>query len=413
MTRSDDRKSPHQFQAAIRADMLRFRSALGEATAGVGADPTRPQALARRLGLDKSLAWHLSKILAGGDALATVPHLPGRAGLQIVLASFERAGAASLDVDALRDAIAALERTIDTHCGDRATLEMMLGSSQANGSAAREEAQRKQLFQGASAVWGVQARVHLSAHFVAPSAGDDDLLDTAVLSGLVDFVRLRPDVPWAVATVRRFTGEGVTAAPGIVEPVDPGVDPAGAPLLREFCSHPLPELRVAAGAPGTTRYEIVEGPVGHTAACTCVTAWIDRRCVSRWRTPDDRFGEHLVHICTPAKLLVHDLFIHRDLPFELPPQLGMYGMLPGGPEYPHGGRDQGKLAVTVGVIDLGASPPDVTMPEMPRYPKMIETAFRRLGAGPEDFHGYRMRLRFPPIPALAAMRYPLLEPAGA
>jgi hypothetical protein len=190
------------------------------------------------------------------------------------------------------------------------------------------------------------------------------------------------------------------------------VGPGEAPLLAEFCSQPPPALRIAPGPPGVTRYEIVEGPVGNTATCTAISAWVWRAGVSPWRTETDRFGEHFVHLSTPVKLLVHDLFVHRDVPFSLPPQADLYSQLPGGPVFPAGGRDRGRLPLANGVIDLGSGPPDAVAPEVPRYQTMIERVCERLGHPAAEFAGFRLRLPYPPIPALAVLRHELPRRAG-
>lgn len=408
-TPSHTPSQPPPFEEHLRTALRWFRSALADITAEVGADATRPQQLARQLGLDKSLAWHLTSILSVDDLPAIVGHLPGKAGLRIAVSRFEDAGASADTLESLQRSIDEIERVISTHCGDRGTLEMMVGHFRGeNGHAAQEEAHRKRLFQGASAIWGVQARMQLAAHFIAPSREDPEMLDSALISGLIGFRRLRPDVPWAVASVRRFADDGARARPIAIEPVDPGVGADDAPLLAEFCSKPLPALQISPGPAGVTRYEIVEGPVGNTAACTAVAGWIWRSDVSPWRSPTDQYGEHIAYLYTPAKLLVLDLFVHKDVPFNQPQPL-LYSQLPGGPTYPSGGRDRGKLPLRQGLIDLGASPPDATTPEFPRHQKLVEQVCERLGWSSNEFTGYRLRLPYPPIPALATLRHELPE----
>src|SRR5262249_42977063 len=154
---------------------------------------------------------------------------------------------------------------------------------------AREESHRKKLFQGASAIWGVKARAQVAAHFIAPA--DGGTLDIAMACGLVDLRRLRSEVPWPVASVRQFAGDGAPQPNDVWEPVDPDLGQSDVPLMREFCSQPEPALRTAPGMAGATRYELVEGPVGNTAAVTCMTGWIHRRCVSRYRDEIERYGE--------------------------------------------------------------------------------------------------------------------------
>lgn len=401
------------FEEDLRAAVQGVRGALAEIVAAADVDATKPQQMARDVGLDKSLSWKLSRILNEEDAVATALHLPGKAGLRIVLRSFEKAGASEQSLNALRNAVSDFDRMIEVHCGDRETLELMLGHLRRDGQAQHDEALRKKSFQGNSAIWGVQARVHIAAQFAAPSASDPDVLDFATVSGLVDFRRLRSEVPWAVASVRQYSDDGTVKPVDQWEPIDQSMGSGEVPLLREFSTHPPPNVRVAPGLPGITRYEIVEGPVGNTGVTTCLTGWIDREVAVRHRTESDRFGEHVVSINTPAELLIFDLFVHRDIGFNMPPQLLLYSQLPGGPLYPKGGRDRGILPLREEIIRLGEGPPDMVTPEIPRYHVIMEQAMRRLRDDPSKYMGFRLKLRYPPIPTMAVYRHTLPEPRSA
>lgn len=396
------------FEDHLRTAVHGVRGALAEIMAGIEVDATKPQQMSRQVGLDKSLSWKLARILGEDDAYATAVHLPGKAGLRIVLRSFEKAGASEASLTSLRRAIAEFDRMVDTHCGDRETLEMMLGHLRRDGQAQHDESHRKKSFQGNSAIWGMQARLQIAAHFVAPGANDS--VDLAIVSGLVDLRRLRSDVPWAVASVRQFTGEGVPLPQEVFQAIDPNVGPGEVPLMREFCSASLPPLRIAPGQPGVTRYEIGEGPVGNTAAMTCITGWMNRAVAPRFKTEEDQYGEFMTTVTTPAELLIVDLYLHRACELAAP-DLALYSMLPGGPQYPQGGREHARLPLREGMIDLGAAPPDLIVPEMPRYRQIVESVFERLGHNANEFAGYRLRMRYPPIPTLPVFRSALPERA--
>lgn len=46
---------------------------------------------------------------------------------------------------------------------------------------------------------------------------------------------------------------------------------------------------------------------------------------------------------------------------------------------------------------------------MPRYRQIIETVLEGLGHSANDFVGYRLRMRYPPIPTLPVFRSALPE----
>lgn len=396
------------FTSDARASVQRLRSSLAAAFSALDADPSRPQSLARQFNLDKSLAWRISKVLTAADPLRAVLHVPGRSGLRIVLRTLENAGCAAPMLAEIRLAIRDFESLIERHAGDRETLAMMVENLDPDSGRRRAESHRKMSFVGNSATWGVRAHTHLSSHILAPSAASNDTLDVATACGLLGFRRLRPEAPWAVATIRGYQNDDGTSLPSAnVTPIDESAAALhGAPILAEFSSSPLPALRVMRDAHGSTRLEIVEGPIGKTAAATCLAAWIRRNSVPIFREESNKYGELFVMLNTPAEVLYHDVFIHRALPFQSNPAVFVYSQLPGGPVYPSGGREKGLLPIAENLVDLGM-PPFVTTRDVPRYRELFETVCRRAGWDPADIHGYRFRLKYPPIPAIAVFRFEL------
>jgi hypothetical protein len=393
--------------------LQRVRGALAELLASVGADATQSQEMARQFGLNKNLTWKISRIVRENDPYAVIPHIPGRSGMNIFIKSLQKAGAPGKMVASVRGAISEFDRMVETHSGDRETLEMMLGNLTSDGEQQRNEMQRRLSFRGNSATWGVQARIQLCMNFIAPS-DDPDWVDLAWVSGLVDFRRLRRDAVWAMASTRKVADDGTPMPLGAIEPIDTsfsGED--AAPLLGDFCSKPVPEIRLVTGPDGMMRYELVEGPVGKTAAATCVIGIVGRSFVRRTRIANDTLGEHGARLYTPVELLIHDLFVHRELEYALSPEVALYSQMPGGPVYPTSGRDRGLLPVRERVQERGGCPPDLVTPELPRYRQMTQTVFERAGWDADDFYGFRFRMRYPPIPALAILRYELPAERGA
>lgn len=403
------RSSGHaDFEAQTRALADRVRAALGAALASAQANPRRPHTVGKALGLDKSLAWKIGRIASRDDALTAIARIPGRSGQRLVLDALRSAAVPPDQTQELEAALDEFEAFVGTHAGDRETFQAMVAALTPEGRTRVDEGHRRLAFQGNCATWGVQARAQVSVHFAAPSKSAPDMLDLAVISGLVDLQRLRQNVPWSVATVRTFHDDG-SPVPAHIEGIDQSWRPgSGPPLLREFCSNPLPPLSIATTHDGVSRYRIDQGPIGRTGGVTCYTGWISRACFSRWKSKQDQFGEHFVTLGTPAELLVHELYLHRDCwPIE-PPRVACYGQLPGGPVYPHDGRDASVLPLADPVVPL--STPSVQDPDgLPRHSEMVELAIARLGHKPSDFRGVRFLLRYPPIPAVLAFRYPLSE----
>ena len=68
---------------------------------------------------------------------------------------------------------------------------------------------------------------------------------------------------------------------------------------------------------------------------------------------------------------------------------------------------QGRLPMPEQIQELGSGPPDIVLPEFPPYRRMIQSVFDSIGWDPREFHGFRLRMRFPPIPTLGVLRYEL------
>jgi len=388
--------------------MRRLRDALAVAFGAVNADTSRPQSMARQFELDKSLSWRISKVLTEPDPLACIPHLPRKSGLEILLRTLKSAGVDDATLDAAREAIREFEEMVERHAGDRDTLNMMLGHVNPQVAEQRAEAYRKLSFQGNSATWGVRAGVQMSAQFMAPSE-TPGMLDFATVAGLLDFWRLRGNVPWPMAWLRNYGDDDGTPLPADAPlPLDPDVGPRDAPILPTFCSNPPPNLGITKDTTGVVRYELRGGPIGSTAAVSCMAGWHSKSGAGMYRDERNRFGELLVRLNTPAECLYFDFFVHRSLVFALNPDAFVYSQLPSEPGYPSGGRERGLLPFTEEVIDLG-SPPHMVTADIPRYREMFEFVCGRCGWRANEFHGFRLKLRYPPMPAVALFRFELPE----
>lgn len=373
----------------------------------IGANPQDPQSIIRRIGLNKNLAWKIAKIVQADDPSLALQQMPGTAGIKIFLKNIERAGANPTLIQTTREALDEYERLISVHSGDRTTLEMMGSELSPAGRQQRDEFYRKQLFQGASYVWGVQARVMLKVGIVGPN-GQPGVLDFVSLSALIDFRRIRPDVSWVMAVRRARNDDGTEvpfSSPTAIDPRYAGAD--NAPLMGDFCSEPLPELRRFTSPIGTN-FELVEGPAGNIGASTCVVGTMQRG-LPYYRTPANEIGEHMAICDTPAELLVFDLFIHESFKFAIPPEPSLYSELGAQIPYPGRGRERNRLPLNEPLQDLGSGPLLLATPEVPRYTQMVKAMFAPTSWNPTEFHGFRMKIAYPACPTAVVLRYPLPE----
>src|SRR6185295_5574133 len=99
----------------------------------VGADPGSPQDVARKLRVNKTLAWNVARLLASADGLSAVSHVPGSASLEKVIQATARRGADAGLVAKARTAVGDFHRMIEAHAGDRPTLDLIIDGAQGGG----------------------------------------------------------------------------------------------------------------------------------------------------------------------------------------------------------------------------------------------------------------------------------------
>lgn len=394
---------PRDFAADFESTVQGLCGALTEALAAVGADPGAPQAMSRRYGINRNLAWKLSKIVHARDAYAAVRHLPGTAGVGILLEALAKAGAGEAEIARLRDAFAAFEEMVVVHAGDRATLDLMLSSRVASDDDPGAEASRKLAFQGNSAIWGIHAKLRFGAQIVALNPEHPELIDVISFGGYQGFRRLRADAEWPLVFKVAISSDGSTNE-AAWEPLDPSAGD-GPPLMHDFCSAELPDLRPV-DVPHGTSYLLPPGGVGNTAAFDCTFGWLTRACNPIHRTDGNDKGAHSYPLNAPAELAQFDLLLHRDIPVTEKPELVVYSRLEEGMGIPAPQSPKYHLTVREGLQDLG-DPAVVATPHLPRYSRMMQAATERAGWDLREFRGYRFTLRYPPIPTVPTLSYPL------
>lgn len=407
-----NRTSPAQGRSETFLDefektVAELRAAFIEMLATIEGLPERPLQVSRFLGLDKNLAWKLARVTRAADPAEAVRHLPGTAGLNRVLEACGSAGAGKSELEAVRSAIERFGGMVDRHTGDRQTLDLLLASgAPERPDAARMVQSRKLAFQGNSAICGVQARVRFGVQIVAPSKTGDEMVDHVSLGGLVDLRRLRTTAAWPLMSVSGYSDGKEFDREGGVDLVAKTND---LPLLHEFSSNPLPPIRVVPEYGGHS-IELAEGPVGDTAASTVVFEWTTPSLGSVVGSKEDDVAEFMLYSETPAEVMVFDLLVHRDLPFAGAPELRAYSAMHGRPQYPLIEHARHALPLSEELEDLGQGPPVLAHSQLARHRELVETACARARWDLAEFRGYRMTLKFPPIPAVFALSYPLLPP---
>lgn len=371
-------------QAAARALLTEF-----------GLESARPTEVGRALGLDKSLAWKLATFVRDADPSAAARHLPGTAGVEIVLRAAEERGAEATVVAAVRDAEASLRAFVSAHAGDRRSFEAMLSEGGGGGAAADSDA-RKAFFRAASVAFGVRARTQMLTLALRPSREQPAMLDFVMLSGLVELERLRTDLPWILRRFHVHDDDGKPIGSFERVPLDPDA-PEGMPIMTRHCSHPRPEIRGFDGGDGLRYDELVPGPVGRSGRVTCIMGERYVAAASHEAGPANREARYPLTIRTPVEGVQFDLLLHPELEHFAPARLEVRGLLEARPR--PSTADADASGGRTPSIPIGP-PLDLGGPRVPRYDELVREAFDRAGwESPDTFRGYRADLDHPLAPS--------------
>ena len=163
MPRSDIELQPDiaddGFSDAAATRLRAAQAALIDVLASAGVGGARPVDLGRQLRLDKTLAWRVARFVEEADPLRAARHIPGDAGVEIVLRALAEQGVDADRVEAVRVADRELREFVRQHAGDRRSFEAMLARGPRGGRDPRVESDEcRELFRAGSVVWGVRAQ---------------------------------------------------------------------------------------------------------------------------------------------------------------------------------------------------------------------------------------------------------------
>lgn len=378
-----------------------LRRAVAAVLNGLPQPVTRPIELSNTLGLDRSLAWKLWRIAQGQGPFPAPKHIPGRSGARIFHEAAARCGAPADLLDASRSAFEAFEAIARAHASDRAALDIMLGGFTPEGRDRHELALRRQMFRGHAHVLGVQTRTLFRMAVVFP-AESGYMPEVAMVSGHFGLERTRPGAAWVLgqSTLMQTSGPREsnrrTALHG-------GQDAARhAPLLAEFCSRPLPQVRRRKVEPWTFEDELAPGPIGRAGAVDVV---LGERIAEIPAEPVSRDAVTM-RVRTPSEHLCFDVLLHEKACEATPPTLKAYTLVNSNfPYVREDDRDQ--IPVLETLTDFGRADVAPVAPEVPRHADLMRSVLEIIGHPAERFRLYRLQMRFAPLPICLSVTYRL------
>ncbi len=393
------------FADAAEASLDRLRKVTARLLDSIpNLDPARPVDVANALGLDLKLAWRMFRLARAADPFEGARHVPGSVGYRIWTEAAAAHAASKHLVTEATAAYAQLQEVIDRFAGSRKAFDMMVaGLANAGGDTRLAFEHRRQMFEGASYVWGLQSRATFRCDIVAP-ASETGRLDLVSIRGIVDLRRLRPEAMWRFRTAVSIDDKGVLRPMPDRRPVDLDASSPGhlaPPLLREFCTEPLPEFRAHDLGGGFVEFEARGGGVGREGEQTIVIAEVIRGHETIVRTEEFHGFHHLFSLRTPTELGVFDILCHREVfdetgEFELVHNSDLHhcAVREGRPH-----RSCDRLPGPNRPERLGRGLLRAGLREVPFYAEMLEGVFKKVGWSPEMFELHRARVPFPAIPS--------------
>lgn len=377
-----------------------LRDSLSELVSSLSARPTRASQLADALGIDRNLGWKIWRVCQSREELPSPKHVPGKAGVQSFLAAAEKAGARAELVAAVRNAFERFEEFTRIHGGDRASVEIVLGNLTSDGARRLELSLRRAAFRANSHFLGAQARTLYRMDVVFPGA-PGYMPEVIITRGFFGLWRTRANKALVFAHSGLILQRTMRVTAGYERlPLDPAVRPGEVPLLREFCSPGLPEVRrCVIDDGGTFEDELSAGPAGQAAAVDIVSSEHIRNMPL-----DTRRRGALMTIRTPAELACFDLLLHREAWDGQTPDLRTHTTV--NSEYSAARADhRDEIPHTERLELLGRADRIAPIAEVPGHADIIRRVLSSVPFPASEFSLFRVRMRFPPLPICVAMDY--------
>jgi len=387
------------------------RTSLSQLIISSGADPSKTRETARHLNLSNNLVWPVSRFINADDITTASGDVLDRLKFEKICDACYEKGAPPALIRQTREAIAKLHEVITVSAGDRQSFTLMLTGLGHEDVTQRQEDTRKMAFLSNSSLWGVQCRHSFKTVIFAPNADDPDYVDAIRIFGMVDFRRLRP-VAWPLYRMHGYYDDG-SVRPGTGIPIAPPIEGIGPiPLLKEFCSDPLPALRSVEKDFGQ-QFDLKAGPIGNAGLLTCVIADRLVKWQSAYLIPEiNEYMGALFDLMTPLEHMLFDVFIHKDLPHSGPPQSVLLDRLTAPRGYDPKNDALLHMPLSNKVLPLGSGLVGNASSQYPRYPQLIKYVFDQVGMAADEFQGYRLSIRYPQIPTAANLFWKSPEKHG-
>ncbi len=388
-------------ESPLQAEALevvpRIQRGLERVIASLPGPTSRPRDLVKLLGIHHSLAWKVLRVATGTEPLAIAQYIPGAAGIELFLDAASKQGVPEARLEEARRAHRKFRALIDEHAGDRPSLELMLrGLEPGRAAHAERRSLRRAAFLCNSSTWGVQIRTRFLSKIHRPGS-QPGMMDIALVRGFLGVRRVRADAPLTLARVVTVDNDGVARRSSRSLPLDPDAANDDAPLVRRFCTNPLPEIRTVPGPGGVQQVQLCRGPVGERAAVNLCMAELQPNAAPARRDAHNTVSNTAVEVRSPIETLIIDLWAHQGTFAGMSPRCATYSELSGQPWYLHPAESLQQLPMIESVQTLGRGLSGADLADAPEYRGLMDWTFQRLAIDPQEYVLHRLRIEFPLI----------------
>ncbi len=351
-----------------------------------------PQALARTLGVDKVLASRVLKATRSRDPMTATHCMPGPDPLRRLVKAASKKGASAAMIADATAAIDQFEMLIRERVGDRSILDAILSAWVPDARREFELRRKQAAFKAMSQLRGVQTDIILSTVVLNPSPGGRHI-DVIWVNGLIGVHRVRPGVSVKIST-RRMIRDGQERRPVSLD--GQSVEHMDGLQLPEFCSEPLPRMRVHQVGE-VVHYTLAEDGFGPNSGVDVVFAEANIAELPRYfPAGSDRKSYFFAEMVTPARLSHFDVLVHEDLFPGQDPALRIYDTSFEGVASPNNAsRDMDQLDLMESLEPLGLGISRFRSVDVPRYGELLRHTFEKLRFDGSRFRGYRCRTDYP------------------
>ncbi|MEM1164982.1 MAG: hypothetical protein AAGI30_01685 [Planctomycetota bacterium] len=378
----------------LASDLKQDLDVLVEHTVGSDA---RPASLARHLKLGQSLSARILRATRADDPVRVLDEVPAPHGLTMFLAAASDAGVDGALTGRAAATVMRFERLIAEFPTGRAGLNAAMAGWDPEAHARACNTAQQAIYRSMSTMLGFHAETMVHSYFVFPSQVDPAYADLGILMFKLGLQRLRPS---SRITLFGHRVSGPASDVGWVETLDGDYAQDNLPgcFLPEFSS---PD--------GIDRIELFRRPDLHLftlptdepplgVSLDVCGATVLRKSSPRVAQGDQRWLWETVVPRLPAKSMLVDVFVHRDLlPARGEPRLthSLHGLNHASerPDDPELDLDQMQLPLSLEAFE--PSDRRLKFTGVRQYVPAVHRMCEAIGASVGAFAGYRLSVRYP------------------